>query len=137
MMGYAMSVSVDERAFSLAEMPFKTADEKAIRRFQVIRVNRADRLAEFRTDLGPWRQGDRAFAIPAFWEHTVGELREMADRLRTENNQWIEEQIAQAKARPMGQQWLETVEKNKQIVANRSVFGRNAHTQRNGFPRSS
>ena len=133
MMGYALSVSVDERAFSLAEMPFKTADEKAIRRFQVIRVNRADRLAEFRTDLGPWRQGDRAFAIPAFWEHTVGELRDMADKLRTENNQWLDEQIAKARSQPMGAQWLEQVEKYRQIVANRSVFGRKVLTQRNGF----
>ena len=132
MLGYTKSVSVDEKAYSLAEKPFSVAG--VVHRFQVILVNRGDRVAEWRTDLGLW--SGTAFAIPAFWEHTVGELRDMADQLRTENNPWIREQIEEARANPMGKQWLEEVEKKKAIVANRSVIGSHTRTQRSDFPRS-
>ena len=89
------AVSLDEPAWSLKEILGPAPDSKSVRRFQVIKVVRGDRLAEFRRDLG---RADRftagEFAIPGGVSdpatgrfellHTVGELVDIADFLRSD-----------------------------------------------------
>ncbi len=57
---------------------------KGMRRYRIIVVNRNDRLTEYREDMGSSKQfkGVRQLNIPSLWEHSVDELRGMADELR-------------------------------------------------------
>ncbi len=57
-----------------------------MRRIRIIRVNRDGKLAEFREDMGPAKKfkGSRQLNIPSLFEHTVDELRGLADDLRYE-----------------------------------------------------
>jgi len=92
----ATTVSPDELAYALVEVvltpySFTKAGRKfrpkswvGKHRYQVILVNRGDRLAEYHRDLGDaglFESG--AFRIPSLWEHTVGELQEIADGVRS------------------------------------------------------
>jgi hypothetical protein len=87
-------VSMDEGCWSLKESNEQSPGSRGWRRYQIIRVIRGDALAEFRRDLGPARKFKTdQFAIPGGvvdettgrFEllHTVGELYDMAEHLRT------------------------------------------------------
>ncbi len=86
-------LSPDEPCFNLSEINLQAPDSRGWRRYQVLLVVRGDRLAEFRSDLGPARRFTaQQFRIPGGVRdevsgrieilHTVGELRDIADRLR-------------------------------------------------------
>jgi hypothetical protein len=88
-----IAISLDEPAFDLRELNFQAPDGSGWRRYQTIRVVRADRLATFKVDLGPKGSFNvQEFNIPAWHEdpvtgrveifHTVGQLREIADTMR-------------------------------------------------------
>lgn len=74
----------DEAAYALVEMNIMSPKPGAgWHRYQLIYVNRDDKLAEFRRDLGPREAFDSMqFRIPALWEHTVAELLDLATELR-------------------------------------------------------
>lgn len=88
------AVSMDEKAFHLSEVHLQSPGSRGWRRYQIIYVNRDDRLTEFRRDLGPAQNFQHAeqFRIPGGvvdpqtgrYEllHTVGELVDIADFLR-------------------------------------------------------
>jgi hypothetical protein len=87
-------VLYDEPCYGLYELNLKSADQKSRRRFQVIVVVRDDKLAEFRKDLGLAKKFKvDQFRIPGGVLdettgrtdilHTVGELQDIADYLRT------------------------------------------------------
>ena len=90
------AVVMDEPCFSLKEMLGPAPDSRSVRRWQTIRVIRyGDRLAEFRRDLGEasgFTAGE--FIIPGGVideatgrieiEHTVGELIDIADLIRSD-----------------------------------------------------
>lgn len=80
-----LHVNPDEKAYALVETNLQSPTFKGFHRYQLIIVNREDRMSEFRRDLGLAENFKaRQFRIPALWLHTVGELQDMADDLREE-----------------------------------------------------
>lgn len=87
LMPAAVVVLPDEAAYGLSEVnllgPWVEGVGETMRRYQIIYVNRDDRLAEYREDLGLASDFDAiTFRIPSLWEHTVGELKDIATDLR-------------------------------------------------------
>ncbi len=80
-----LHTSPDEKAYALVETNMQSPTFRGFHRYQLIIVNREDRMSEFRRDLGPAKNFEaRQFRIPSLWLHTVGELQDMADNLRDE-----------------------------------------------------
>lgn len=72
-------INGNERAWGLYEGPLRTSNK----RIQIITVERNDTLYEYWTPMAqPIEDDDHDFQIPAYFEHTVDELRDMADALR-------------------------------------------------------
>ncbi len=78
----------DEKAYSLAEMNEMCPDYSGFHRYQIIQVNRDGKLAQFRFDMGSVNKykGVKQLRIPSLWEHSVDELRFLADELRYYHN---------------------------------------------------
>jgi len=97
----ATVVFADEPAYGLSEVNLLSPLSDAImgggqtmRRYQIIYVNRNDQLAEYREDLGLASDfKSMQFRIPSFWEHTVGELKEMAETLRLRPPSYLDEAV--------------------------------------------
>jgi len=104
----ATTVSPDELAYALVEVvltpysftkggrKFRPKSWSGKHRYQVILVNRGDRLAEYHRDLGDaalFESG--AFRIPSLWEHTVGELQEIADHVRSREDRSVMAELQQ------------------------------------------
>ncbi len=86
----------DEKAYAYFERHEMSPTGKGARRYRVITVNRGDIITEFREDMGKankWK-GVREIFIPSLWEHSVDELRAIADELRNETRidlkDWLE-----------------------------------------------
>ena len=103
----ATVIFADEQAYGLSETNLLSPLSDAIkgvgqtmRRYQIIYVNRGDVLAEYREDLGLASDFTAIqFRIPSFWEHTVGELREMAESLRLRQPSYLDEVIPKPDAK--------------------------------------
>ena len=88
----------NEKAYSLQEAHLQSPGSGGFHRYKIIIVNRDGRLAEYREDMGLASnfKGIRQFNVPSFgtWEHTVDELLDIADTLRTETfidiAEWLE-----------------------------------------------
>jgi len=78
------TITGDEKAYGLAELNEMAPDHHGFRRYQIIQVNRNDKLAQFRFDMGSVDKfkGIKQLRIPSLWEHTVDELKDLADELR-------------------------------------------------------
>ena len=91
-----LEVNVNEKAYSLQEFHEQSPTFDGFHRYRVIMVNRGDRLAEYREDMGLAKnfKGIRQFNIPSLWEHSVAELLDLADTLRDETfidiKDWLE-----------------------------------------------
>lgn len=73
----------DEKAWSLFEEDRYTPNGKALHRYQLVRVIRDDRVAEFEIDLGNSANFDvEPFYIPSLLVHSVGEVLDIAATLR-------------------------------------------------------
>lgn len=72
-------VSGDEKAMAFYEMNLKSPTGR--RRYEIIWVVRDDEACEYRRDIGPVTNVDQ-INIPSHMEHTVSELREMAQKLK-------------------------------------------------------
>ncbi|KKM30273.1 hypothetical protein LCGC14_1566160 [marine sediment metagenome] len=89
-------VKGDEKAYSLQECHEQSPGSRGFHRYRVIKVERDGNLAEYREDMGLAKnfKGVRQFNVPALFEHTVDELLEIADVLRTETfidvKDWLE-----------------------------------------------
>jgi len=71
---------------ALYEINEQALDNSGQHRWQVILVNRGDKLVEFRVDMGReelWKD-KRFINIPSLWEHSVVELQFIADQIRDE-----------------------------------------------------
>lgn len=90
----ASFVSEDEPCIGLFEMNLQSPGSKGIHRYQIVYVVRDDKPAEYRKDLGSRDEFKyEEFRIPGgVWDeehkkfeivHTVGELRDIADYLRS------------------------------------------------------
>lgn len=123
----------NEPAWLLRETNELNRAKKSLRRFQRVWVNRNDQLAVFTKDLGP--ASDFTYPelqIPAEWCHTVAELQAIAEEVR--NGRELEDLFEERQASStLVQDWLDQVERNRNIMRNRSVFGAGGKTQRNGF----
>ena len=90
----AAGITDDEKCLGLYEMNFKTPDQSARHRYQIIMVIRDDKPAEYRIDLGDAKKFKNVdqFRIPGgvtdyttgkiYIEETVGRLKTIADQLR-------------------------------------------------------
>ena len=93
----ATTILGDEKAWAYQEVHLQSPGSRGFRRYRIVIVNRDGKLAEYREDLGlvskKWR-GTRCFNIPSLWCHSVDELFDMADYLRSETkidlHDWLE-----------------------------------------------
>ena len=84
-----LEVQDGEKAYALYETNEMAPDNSGIRRYQTVLVNRGDKLAEFRLDMGSSKRWEnvRFINIPSLWEHSVAELRFIAAQIRDESMQ--------------------------------------------------
>lgn len=130
-------VSPDEKAWWLVEVittplaiqkRFKQlhlSDMAGRHRYQIVTVNRGDRLARHITDMGDAKlYGCGGLNLPGLWENTVGQLRETADSWRSDQA-WERQVIADAQGgSTLIETWLEQEEKKRGALVGRSVFAR-------------
>ena len=103
------------------------------RRYQVIVVNRNDRLAALYRDLGA-DTGVREFAWFANFDHSVGEVMDWAEEERAEN--FIPEPLReQLENSTLVEDLIEQAEQDIKIARNVSTFGHYGKTQRSGYSR--
>jgi hypothetical protein len=126
----------DEKALVLVEANQLSPDYKRKRRFQLVYVVRGDKIAEHRKDLGAASNFKAPqFRIPALFEHTVGELWDMADICRL-GDDYAEKRIAEVTAEStLINDTVAWHEQKMRIIRNRTVSGPGYTKQRNGFPR--
>lgn len=74
----------DEKSVGLYEVNEQSPGNRGMHRYQLIYVVRDGELAEFRVDMGLAKNwvGTKQLFIPGLLEHTVDELKDLADELR-------------------------------------------------------
>lgn len=132
----ALSVHADEKAFALCELNYLTVDYKQRRRWQFLYVVRDGEVAEWVRDMGD----ATTFAAPemrlySFWQDSVGELMDQADRMR-----WQDTTFAEVLAEEKGKsrfmdEYVAFVEERAKLLRNESTFGPGFNRQRNEFIR--
>lgn len=129
-------VHPDEKAMSLREQNMVRPPTHQWHRYQIVTVNRGDELAEWWRDLGPSENFPApGCEIPALWEHTVGELWDIAQHYRLQDDYWrktAEEIQGESTLIP---DFLNQYQERNEILRNRSRFGPGYTKQRNGFPK--
>jgi hypothetical protein len=134
-----IELSLDEPAFQLSEVHLQSGlPGMGWRRYQIIYVVRADRLAEFRLDMGPAEN----FTAPQFRIlggvqnertgyceilHTVGELRDIADDLRDRPAPFLSE----IEPPDLWGQWFAEKEEKWRWRKRSSTFGPKGKVERN------
>jgi hypothetical protein len=85
----ATTILGHEPAMGLYEIHEQSPGSRGFHRYQIIHVIRDGRIAEFRRDMGLASnfKGARQIRIPAYLEHTVDELMDLADQLRYDQAQ--------------------------------------------------
>ena len=73
-----------EKAISLYEMHLQSPGSKGFHRYQIIRVPRNGVICEWRKDMGLAKnfRGVNQLRIPSLMEHTVDELKAIANEMR-------------------------------------------------------
>ncbi len=106
-------------------LPMETM--KGRRRYQIVTVNRGDRLARHITDMGDAALYDcGGLNMPGWWENTVAQLREVAGQWR-EDQSWEKEILANAAGESrLMKAWFEQMEQRRRV----SVFGPHVVVQR-------
>lgn len=119
-------VSEDEKCYMLAEMNLPSRSGKSLSRFQILRIVRGDQLVTAYVYLGPASSfhsdqlmapgGQVVNGVGRAW-HTVGELRDVADLMRSKPlRRELEPSDLQGAFRNQ-------VEERKRLAAHRSTFG--------------
>jgi len=75
-------ISMDEYAAELYEIVKASPDGQGRHLYRYITVIRGDAPAQHVTDLGLCTDPNAGVAIPSMYEHTVGELMDIAEKLR-------------------------------------------------------
>ena len=133
--GVTLAVHENEKAWALRELNFVRPPLFQRRRYQIIVVNRDDKLVEWWDDLGAAEQfKGPEFDVPSLWEHSVAELRDIAASKRDDET-WVTYMAEQRADSTLIEDFLTQVEEHWKLIYNRSTFGPGGHTQRNGFPR--
>ena len=129
-------VVADEKAMGLLEVELQT-DNKETHRFQIICVIRADKQANFVTDLGSRLLfPNPPLNIISYMEHSVAELMDMADEARARSS--VTKRLAElseesAKGRNIIDAFLDRKDRGWKAIRNQSHFGPTFTKQRNGF----
>jgi len=85
-----------EKALGLYEIHEQSPNYRGFHRYQILHVVRDGKICEFRKDMGlaSKYKGVKQLRIPSYMEHTVDELLDIADTLRTETfidiKDWLE-----------------------------------------------
>ena len=78
----------DEKAWAYLEVEEQASDYSGFHRYRVIYLNRDGNDAEYCEDMGKAENfigAKKTIHIPSLWEHTVAELKDLADSLRYEH----------------------------------------------------
>lgn len=130
------AIHEDEKAFRLAEWNLVRPPAYQLHRWQVVFVNRGGELAEWWEDLGPAKNFTAPpVNIPSLWEHTVAELRDIAERHRLMDDYWTKFLEEESQASTMIPDFLAHYEERWRIANNQSQFGPLISRQRNGTNR--
>lgn len=133
------TVHPDEKAWRLKEINVMRQRGKVneLRRIQTVWVQRNGVIWEWSRDLGPAKRfANPGCDIPALWEHTVGELWDIAEIHRLKDDHWNRFMDDQAHESTLFDDWRNQVMERHEIIHNRSVIGPKVRKQRNGFYRS-
>ena len=123
----------DEPAMRLVEVNLVRPPTNQWRRYQVITVVRDDALADFWEDLGP--QTDvHLVQVLALFEHTVAEVRDMAEKFRLGDPYWRQREIELQGESTLIQDAINQLEAGWKVYHNQSTFGPGGQKQRNGYP---
>ena len=126
----------DEKAWSLREINLVRPPTHQWHRWQIVTVVRGDALAEWWRDLGPKAAFPRPeMEIPALGEHTVGELWDMAEHYRLQDDYWLSRTRELAAGCTLISDFLDQKEEMWRVIRNQSQFGPKQHKQRVGFPK--
>ena len=116
----ADTIAPDEPAWMLVELDmapavaskkgtlFKPDTQEGVHRWQIIGVRRDGRIAYNYRRLGPTVtfKGTQV-RLPAFWEHTVAELQDMADVIRAHPEETAQNEIQGIVRQDLKGDWLE------------------------------
>lgn len=116
-------ISPDEPCLGLMEYNLQSPGSKGIHRYQIIYVMRGDKPAEFRKDMGLAKKFKaEQLRLPGgayneiedkyYVEHTVGELRDMADKWRF-SLALRERELKHKEGKTLWQKWADQLEKEK------------------------
>lgn len=127
----------NEKVYWLVECAASSQDYSGAKRYQMVYVNRDDKIAVFVRER-PVTDEDkhaRNFQIPSVWEYSVAEITDYADAMRDENG--LAERMEKARQEStLIKDTITLAEVRQQIKANRSQFGpagTAAVVQRNGY----
>jgi len=120
MLSAATAINEDELVWSLAELNHLAPDSKSMRRYQQIIVLRDNRPAEWWDDMGlssDYTKGE--FRVHSFWYETVGQVRDIADYLRSQTEDWRDKIIGA----DLVDEYKVEQEKRKLLALGHSTFG--------------
>jgi hypothetical protein len=91
----------NEKAIALYELNFQSPNNRGFHRYQIIQVPRDGVVCEWRKDMGRASnyKGINQLRIPSYMEHTVDELKGIADSLRSSKFD-VKDFLGLAKYRP-------------------------------------
>lgn len=130
-------VTPDEKAMGLLEVELLTPSGTDIHRYQLIYVIRNDQQTVHVVDLGSrLRYPNPPLSIPAYMEHTVAELQDMAVEARGRSSvtkRLAELQEQSTKDKLIIKEFLERKDRIGRVVANKSHYGPTTRIQRIGY----
>ena len=131
------AIHEDELAYRLTEINMVRPPSFQWHRYQIILVNRDDKIVEWWDDLGPSSNFTASpLSIPALWLHTVAELRAIAEETREGDNYWVNRSKELVAESALTSDVIDFYEETRKVINNRSVSGPSISKQRNGFYKS-
>lgn len=124
----------DEKAWSLREINLVRPPTHQWHRWQIVTVVRNDRLAEWWNDLGPSASFPvQQFEVPSLGEHTVGELLDIAEHSRLQDDYWQKRAVEITDGCTLIADFLDQKEERWRVINNQTVSGPLVTKQRDGF----
>lgn len=141
----------DEKAYALIETDmtpwraslggkrFTPESWQGLKRYQLIGVNRGDRIALWVHDMGPAESFDfGALQVVGLWEETVAAVQDIANDIREKDAAFARD-VVKMRQQYLKEKWPEMAYQQSELLklnqANRSVFGPAVCAERNAFVR--
>ena len=129
-----IAINEDEKAWALREVNLVRPPTFQWHRWQIVTVVRNDQLTEWWKDLGPMRSFTAPqVEIPGLLEHSVAEIRDIAEQYRLGDDYWSKRSAELAQESTIIPDILNQLEERQKVLHNVSVFGPGGSKQRNGF----